>query len=261
MRASTTLKFLHGLGIDVPLAADDGTSLSYFHADGLASIVKVTDASGAVTTTRQYDSWGNLEVGSSNSGYAFTARDWDPETGLYYYRARYYDPKAGRFISEDPIGFGGGDNFYAYVGNNPVTWVDPFGLMAGAMAVGMPTSFNPHDPGCVSQCVFDRVLIYVGIFGMGASQPVVAKPGGVAGGGPSGPVTSPASKVFRKCLPQKLPIRVLGTTTVGGVAARALPYVSAGLILWDVVGIMRCVDACPIRVVCPKLEGDGDCGL
>ncbi len=58
---------------------------------------------------------------------AFTGREWDPETGLYYYRARYYDPKAGRFISEDPIGFEGGVNFLSYVGNNPTKWRDPSG--------------------------------------------------------------------------------------------------------------------------------------
>jgi RHS repeat-associated protein len=62
------------------------------------------------------------------SGYAFTGREWDAETGLYYYRARYYDPKIGRFLSEDPIGFMGGANFYAYVEGNPLTLVDPFGL-------------------------------------------------------------------------------------------------------------------------------------
>ena len=61
---------------------------------------------------------------------AYTAREWDPETGLYYYRARYYDPKIGRFISEDPIGLQGGDvNFYAYVDNNPVRFLDPLGLL------------------------------------------------------------------------------------------------------------------------------------
>ncbi len=49
--------------------------------------------------------------------------------GFYYMRARYYDPKVGRFISEDPIGFGGGDvNLYAYVQNNPVMRIDPWGL-------------------------------------------------------------------------------------------------------------------------------------
>jgi RHS repeat-associated protein len=60
---------------------------------------------------------------------AFTGREWDPEIGLYYYRARYYDPKAGRFISEDPIGLTGGMNYYAYVGNQPIEGWDPLGLV------------------------------------------------------------------------------------------------------------------------------------
>ncbi|MDX9715704.1 MAG: RHS repeat-associated core domain-containing protein [Dissulfurispiraceae bacterium] len=52
------------------------------------------------------------------------------ETGLYYYRARYYDANTGRFISKDPIGFSAGDvNLYRYVGNNPVNWTDPEGLI------------------------------------------------------------------------------------------------------------------------------------
>jgi RHS repeat-associated protein len=61
---------------------------------------------------------------------AFSGREWDPEIGLYYYRARYYDPKIGRFISEDPIGFAGGVNLYSYVDNNPVLAGDPSGLSA-----------------------------------------------------------------------------------------------------------------------------------
>jgi RHS repeat-associated protein len=67
-------------------------------------------------------------LGTRNGIKAYTGREWDPETGLYYYRARYYDPKAGRFISEDPIGFGGGVNFYGYVENSPVDLIDPSGL-------------------------------------------------------------------------------------------------------------------------------------
>jgi RHS repeat-associated protein len=59
---------------------------------------------------------------------AYTAREWDPETGLYYYRARYYDPRIGRFISEDPIGLSGGQNLYAYANNSPLGLGDPFGL-------------------------------------------------------------------------------------------------------------------------------------
>jgi RHS repeat-associated protein len=57
-------------------------------------------------------------TGFENS-YTYTGREWDKETGLYYYRARYYDPMEGRFISKDPISFAGGDvNLYGYVRNN-----------------------------------------------------------------------------------------------------------------------------------------------
>ena len=61
--------------------------------------------------------------------YTYTAREYDPETGLYYYRARYYDAAAGRFLQEDPFGFGAGVNFYAYVNNNPINLIDPMGLL------------------------------------------------------------------------------------------------------------------------------------
>ena len=84
-----------------------------------------------VVAARQYDAWGNLQAGASEPGYAFTGREWDSETGLYYYRARYRDPRVGNFISEDPIGRAGGDlNFYAYAMQNPVTLDDPTGLYA-----------------------------------------------------------------------------------------------------------------------------------
>ena len=130
-RGSTTLKYVHGPEVDEPLAVDDGTSLSYYHADGLGSVTRTTNSAGAVVLTRQYDAWGKLEVGATSIGYAFTGREWDPESGLYYYRARYYDPNTGRFISDDPIKFEGGMNFYAYVHNDPANRIDPFGLRDG----------------------------------------------------------------------------------------------------------------------------------
>jgi RHS repeat-associated protein len=84
-----------------------------------------------------YDSFGNL-VGQSNAAvdtrYRFTGREFDGETGLYYYRARYYDAQVGRFIGTDPIGFNGGDaNLYRYVGNNTTNATDPNGLASARL--------------------------------------------------------------------------------------------------------------------------------
>src|SRR6185312_2421129 len=81
-----------------------------------------------------YDSFGNSAGPNlenlDNLRFQYAGREHDSETGLYYNRARYYDPSVGRFLSEDPIGFQGGTNFYDYVSNNPVAFIDPFGLSA-----------------------------------------------------------------------------------------------------------------------------------
>jgi RHS repeat-associated protein len=74
--------------------------------------------------------------------YAYTARESDLESGLNFYRTRYYDPSVGRFIQQDLIGFSGGTNFYAYVGNNPVYFVDPLGLDALDSAANYAAGFG-----------------------------------------------------------------------------------------------------------------------
>jgi RHS repeat-associated protein len=127
VRGSATLRYV-AAGTDEPLADDDGTNISYFHADGLGSVAKATDSGGGVMLTRQYDAWGALQIGADQSGYSFTGREWDPEIGFYYYRARYYDPRSARFIAEDPLGVDGGLNLFAYVDNEPTTRSDPWGL-------------------------------------------------------------------------------------------------------------------------------------
>jgi RHS repeat-associated protein len=130
----TTNRFFYGPGIDQVLAQIiDGTT-SFNVADHLGSLVTTTDSFGTPTVTREYDPWGNLQQGSTADGYAFTGREWDPEIGLYYYRARYYSAALGRFASEDPIGILGGSNYYAYVSNSPVNSVDGFGLKEGDAA-------------------------------------------------------------------------------------------------------------------------------
>jgi RHS repeat-associated protein len=81
-----------------------------------------------VVLEREYDPWGVPMQGGSASGYAFTGREWDPEFGKYYYRARYYSPDSGRFIASDPAGFSAGVNFFSYVGARPTAFADPSGL-------------------------------------------------------------------------------------------------------------------------------------
>ncbi|MBK8151176.1 MAG: RHS repeat-associated core domain-containing protein [Acidobacteria bacterium] len=96
----------------------------------------LTDSSGNVTSSASYDSFGN--AGNLATRYKFTGREYDDFTGLHYYRARWYDGNLGRFISEDPIGFAGGDvNLYGYVHSNSINKNDPLGLVD--LGYGSPT--------------------------------------------------------------------------------------------------------------------------
>ncbi len=111
-----------------------------FHHDMLQSVVGLSNHDGSVLRTISYDPFGNMMtnigVGSNNSLY-FTGREQDPDSGLYYYRARYYDPTLGMFLTEDPKGFRAGANFYICAKNNPVNKNDPLGLDAeGDLALG-----------------------------------------------------------------------------------------------------------------------------
>ena len=129
-------RYTHAPGIDEPLAVEIKTGTAFipyhYHADGLGSITALSDTQGGIVQRYAYDSFGNVAVttqGSISQPYAFTGREYDAETGMYFYRARYYDPKAGRFVTKDPVGFAGGDvNLYGYVGSNPIMYTDPSGL-------------------------------------------------------------------------------------------------------------------------------------
>ncbi|MEK6589051.1 MAG: RHS repeat-associated core domain-containing protein, partial [Nitrospinota bacterium] len=126
-----TIRYIHGPGIDEPLVIEQKGKVYYYHADGLGSITALTDGKGKVVQRYDYDSFGKLKRYGNKvkNSYTYTCREYDRETELYYYRARYYDAKVGRFINRDPIGFEGGINLYVYVGNNPVSYIDPLGLL------------------------------------------------------------------------------------------------------------------------------------
>jgi RHS repeat-associated protein len=121
--------FTEGPGVDQPLALTQAGVTSYYESDGLGSITSLTNSTGGITDTYSYDSFGNLHstTGATASPYHFTGRELDVETGLYYYRARYYDAVTGRFLNEDSAGFDGDANFYRYTGNSPVNEIDASG--------------------------------------------------------------------------------------------------------------------------------------
>lgn len=121
--------YTQGSGVDEHLALERGGQFYYYHADGLGSIATITDAAHNIVQSYEYDSFGMAKPSTTFMNiYTYTGREWDRETGLYYYRARYYDPMDGSFVSKDPIGFAGGINLYSYVGGNVQNFVDPYGL-------------------------------------------------------------------------------------------------------------------------------------
>jgi RHS repeat-associated protein len=138
---TSTTNYVNGLGIDDKLKITTGSTSKYFLTDHLGSTVGLSDSSGTVSSDDKvvYDSFGretfngNVTAQTYPTRYRYTGREADEETKLVYYRARFYDPQIGRFTSEDPIGFAGGDvNLYGYVWNNPLSFIDPFGLDVSA---------------------------------------------------------------------------------------------------------------------------------
>jgi RHS repeat-associated protein len=133
MTSDTTTEktfYIHGPGIDEPLALERGGNYYYFHADSLGSITSITDSSKAIVQSYSYDSFGMPKPSTNfRNSYQSTGREWDKETGIYFYRARYYDPIDGRFVSKDPLSFAAGDvNLFNYVGANVINRTDLFGL-------------------------------------------------------------------------------------------------------------------------------------
>ncbi|WP_017324319.1 RHS repeat-associated core domain-containing protein [Synechococcus sp. PCC 7336] len=137
-----TQRFLHSTSIDRVVAQEDGAgNVLYALSDHQNTVRDIADSTGTVVNHLTFDSFGNITSQSDASvefRFSFTGREFDEETGLYYFRARYLDPSTGQFISQDPIGFAAGDvNLYRYVGNSPLNFIDPSGNQAES-----PLQFN-----------------------------------------------------------------------------------------------------------------------
>ena len=106
-----------------------------YHADHLGSVRFLTNEVGEVVNEYDYDAYGRPEILQETVAqpFLYTGREWEPDSLLYHYRARAYDPLTGKFFQEDPIWFAAGDlNVHRYVWNNPLNFTDPSGLSAGA---------------------------------------------------------------------------------------------------------------------------------
>ena len=127
--------------IDEVFTRTDSAGARSFLTDALGSTVALTDSTGALQTQYTYDPFGASSFSGLASGnfFQFTGRENDG-TGLYYYRARYSNPATNRFISEDPMGFQGGINLYAYAGNMPPNFGDPTGLLPMKVHYGLTYS-------------------------------------------------------------------------------------------------------------------------
>jgi RHS repeat-associated protein len=154
-------RYTQAPGVDQILAILNSGATNYYEADAQGTITSLSNSSGLLASTYTYDSFGKLTAssGTAFNTYRYTGRESDSETGLYYDRARYYDPSVGRFISEDPILFEGGMDFYAYVSNNSVNRIDPLGLC--------PLSETPwYKNSCITGAIGNG-LLHVGIDAIG----------------------------------------------------------------------------------------------
>ncbi|NOT59712.1 MAG: hypothetical protein HOP19_05740 [Acidobacteria bacterium] len=123
-----TVEYGNGLWADDKLWQKTNTSSAqFFTVDHLGSTRALTDENGATINSWSYEGFGK-DVANSSIRFGYAGREGDVETGLMYYRARFYDPVIGRFLSEDPVGLIGGINFYSYVSNDPLNSLDPSGL-------------------------------------------------------------------------------------------------------------------------------------
>jgi RHS repeat-associated protein len=137
-------EYLYGPGLDAVLALTKGGKVDYYSTAALSSVSVLSDAAGNVDASYVTDAWGRQvgTSGTSTNAFGYTGREFN-EDGTYYYRARYYDPRIGRFTAEDPAYYVG--ELYAYVDGAPVAQRDPSGLGSGKCDCKKPKDQNGYD--------------------------------------------------------------------------------------------------------------------
>jgi RHS repeat-associated protein len=217
--------YVTGPGVDDRVARAETSATtnppkSYYHTNHQGSVIAATDAAGnaaaigcaaGVTCQRMsYDEYGS---GSAATGeqFGFAGRRFDPETGLYYYRARYYSPQLGRFLQVDPVGYKDDLNLYAYVGNDPLDKTDPTGQWAvidDAIAIGAGALV-----GFAAQGIEDLTSGHLS----SPSEYAASAAGGALGG-----------EIALYALPTLGPAGLGGAAAVGSAAADSLKSLATG---------------------------------
>ena len=154
-------RFVHGPGVNEPLVRYDYTGgaapvKEWYLMDRLGSVTGLADDTGTSTAVNSYSHHGQPSAGNEGR-FQYTGQVWIEEIGLYYYKARFYDPQIKRFLNPDPIGYADGMNIYAYVHGDPINGTDPTGL----------TVCDEGDPDCEDEIIVvtRRVVIVVSELG------------------------------------------------------------------------------------------------
>lgn len=174
LTGTSVASMLRGFELDEIFQRTDAAGPRTFLTDILGSALALTDDAGVARTEYRYDPYGATIASGDTSGnlVQYTGRENDG-SGLYYYRARYYNPSLGRFISEDPIGLQGGPNLYAYVGGDPLSYTDPTGefwnfVIGGAIGGGIDLASQLIENGGNWRCVDPwQVLTSAGLGAVG----------------------------------------------------------------------------------------------